>query len=48
MFVEVGFESGRVRRGRLIVGKYPARSGLCREVIDVVGYVSERVRRGFL
>jgi len=38
MRVGVGFVSGLVRIGRLIVGTCPAMLGFCRDVIDVVSY----------
>jgi len=41
---EVGFLSGHILRGRLIVVTCSARSGWCRDVIDEVGFVSVRVR----
>jgi len=42
----VGFVSGLVRRGRFIVGTFPAMSVLSRDVNDVVELVSVHVRRG--
>jgi len=38
--------TGHVRRGRIIVGKFSAKSAFCRVVFGEVGFVSGLVRRG--
>jgi len=48
VFREVGLGSGRVRRGRFIVGTFSAKSCYCRDVLDFFGLVSGRFRRCLL
>jgi len=48
VFGEVDLVSGLVRRSRIIVGTFSARSAFCRNVFDEVGFVPVRVRRSRL
>jgi len=45
---EVGLLSVHVRRGRLNVGTFSARSGVCRDVFGEVVLVSRLVRQGWI
>jgi len=48
VFGDVGIVSGHVRRGRICVGPYSARSAYCRDLSGDVGLISGCVLRGRL